>query len=275
MEFCTIASGSSGNCTFIGTDRENILVDAGISGKRIEEGLSKAGRKGSELDAVLLTHEHIDHIKSIGVLVRKYAVPVYATEGTIRELFSIPSMGRMDPALFHTIRADEPFAIGETKVEPFRINHDAAEPVGYRLENGTSDSVSIPVAPTDLQVVWHTGGGTDRYVNYTVKNRHGQSLVSVRNAYRNGGSHHIANTCDLVGIEDNRPAALTIYPNPASDVLHVQAEGFQRAELMDMSGRTLITATAPLLDLSSLSPGAYFLRIITTHDSAVRRFIKK
>ena len=144
-----------------------------------------------------------------------------------------------------------------------------------RLESGTLDSVIVPVAPNGVQVVWHTGGGTDRYVNYTVKNRHGESMVSVRNAYRNGGTHHIEHPCDHVGIEASHAAALKVYPNPAADVLNIQAEGLQRVELMDMSGRTLIATTTPRLDLSRLTPGAYFVRVITSRDTIVKRIVKK
>lgn len=144
-----------------------------------------------------------------------------------------------------------------------------------QLEQSSKDSVVILVPPTALQTVWNTGGGTDRYVNYSVKNRHGETLVSVRNAYRNGGTHHIEQPCDHLGIEESHADALQIYPNPASDVLHIQAEGLQRVELMDMSGRTLVSTSTPHLDLSHLTPGAYFVRVITTRNTSVKRFIKK
>ena len=76
MDFCTIASGSSGNCTYAGTGRTAVLVDAGISGKRIEQGLNGIGYTGTDLDGILITHEHSDHIASIGVLARKYGLPM-------------------------------------------------------------------------------------------------------------------------------------------------------------------------------------------------------
>lgn len=83
MELCSIASGSSGNCIYAGTDHCHVLVDAGISGKRIEAGLNEIGLKTAEMDGILVTHEHSDHIKSLGVLARKYGLPMYATQGTI------------------------------------------------------------------------------------------------------------------------------------------------------------------------------------------------
>ena len=83
MRLCSIASGSSGNCIYVGDDTTHILIDAGISGKRIEAGLNSIGVSGKDLDAVFVTHEHIDHISGIGVLSRKYDVPIYATSGTI------------------------------------------------------------------------------------------------------------------------------------------------------------------------------------------------
>ena len=79
MDFCSIASGSSGNCIYVGSDQSHILVDAGISNKRIEQGLNDIGLKGAELDGVVITHEHSDHIKGLGVLSRKYGVPIYTT----------------------------------------------------------------------------------------------------------------------------------------------------------------------------------------------------
>lgn len=147
-----------------------------------------------------------------------------------------------------------------------------------RLEQGTKDSVDVLVAPHDIRVVWHAGGGTDRYINYTIRNRHGEDLVKVRNAYRNGGTHHVEWPCAHLGIED-RPAADTevakVYPNPVTDVLNVQAENLQRVELMEMNGRLLATTTAPTVDMSALPNGAYFVRIVTSSSTSVKRIVKR
>ena len=86
MRLVSIASGSSGNCIYIGSERTHILVDAGISNKRIEQGLNDIGIKGSELDGVLITHEHSDHVKGLGVLARKHGVPIYSTRETLEEI---------------------------------------------------------------------------------------------------------------------------------------------------------------------------------------------
>ena len=76
MRLCSIASGSSGNCIYAGTDKTHVLVDAGISGKRVENGLNDIGLTGRDIDAILITHEHIDHIAGLGVLSRRYGIPI-------------------------------------------------------------------------------------------------------------------------------------------------------------------------------------------------------
>ena len=81
MEFCTIASGSSGNCTYIGTDYTKILIDAGISGKKIEEGLANLKLTGDKIDALFITHEHVDHIKGAGILSRRFDDPHFCHGG--------------------------------------------------------------------------------------------------------------------------------------------------------------------------------------------------
>ena len=87
MRLCSIASGSSGNCIYVGSDNTHVLVDAGISGKRIEQGLSGLQISGKDLDAILVTHEHTDHIQGLGVMARRYNVPLYMTGGTIFVVF--------------------------------------------------------------------------------------------------------------------------------------------------------------------------------------------
>lgn len=162
MDFCSIASGSSGNCIFAGTDDTGILIDAGISGKRIEQGLNSIGRKSAEMKGILVTHEHSDHIKGLGVLARKYHIPIYATPGTIREI-KRSGLGKIEEELYQEIHADEPFCLGDLTVEPFEISHDAAEPVAYRIGDGKK---TVGVV-TDLGV----------YTDYTV--RHLQGLDAV------------------------------------------------------------------------------------------------
>lgn len=136
MDFCSIASGSSGNCIYIGSDSSSLLVDAGISCKRITEGLRGIGRSLSDLSGILITHEHSDHIYGLGVLSRKAHIPIFATAATIRQISRYSPIGKVDPDLFHVIQADSPFNIGDLTVDAFHISHDAADPVGYRVENG-------------------------------------------------------------------------------------------------------------------------------------------
>lgn len=86
MNLCSIASGSSGNCIYVGNENTKLLVDAGISGKRIEGGLYGIDVDPLKLDGILVTHEHIDHVSGLGVMARRYKVPVYATVETIYEI---------------------------------------------------------------------------------------------------------------------------------------------------------------------------------------------
>ena len=95
MRMVSIASGSSGNCIYIGSDNTHVLVDAGISNKRIEMGLNDLGLNARELDGILITHEHSDHIKGLGVLARKYGTPIYSTKETLEEIQDSKSLGEI------------------------------------------------------------------------------------------------------------------------------------------------------------------------------------
>ncbi len=153
MRLVSIASGSSGNCIYVGSDNTHILVDAGISNKRIEQGLNEIGLKGSEIDAVVITHEHSDHVRGLGVLARKYGVPVYATKATIEEIRDMNALGSVDGELLHAVAPDVEFAVGDLTLTPFSIDHDAADPVAYRIRN---DRRTVAVA-TDM-------GHYDQYI---------------------------------------------------------------------------------------------------------------
>lgn len=133
MELCSIASGSSGNCICVGSDRCHLLIDAGISGKRIETGLNSIELKTAEMQGILITHEHIDHIAGLGVLARRYGIPIYATAGTINAILHIRSVGKIDEELFHEIAPEVSFTIGDLTVEPISVSHDAADPVAYKI----------------------------------------------------------------------------------------------------------------------------------------------
>ena len=156
MRLCSIASGSSGNCIYVGNDDTHLLVDTGISKKRIDEGLAEIGIKGEELDGILITHEHSDHIQGLGVFSRKYQVPIYATRGTLEGIRSYKSLGSLPDGLLHEVETDTDFMLGDIEVHPFRISHDAKEPCGYRMNHGGK---SVAVA-TDLGI----------YDEYTVEN---------------------------------------------------------------------------------------------------------
>lgn len=154
MELCSIASGSSGNCICVGSDDCHLLVDAGISGKRIEAGLNSIDLKTEEMQGILITHEHIDHIAGLGVLARRYGIPMYATAGTIDAILHTRSVGKVEESLFHEVHPEEEFAIGDITIEPIAISHDAADPVAYKFKQpGKAMAVMTDLGKYDDKIV--------------------------------------------------------------------------------------------------------------------------
>jgi phosphoribosyl 1,2-cyclic phosphodiesterase len=155
MEFLSIASGSSGNCLCVGNNSTRVLVDAGLSGKKTEEGLRRLDMAASELDGILVTHEHIDHIGGLGVLARRYGLPMYATEKTVQAILSMEKkVGKIDPALFTVIRKEEDFTVGSLTIRPVPISHDAADPVAYVVKsNGQSMGICTDLGVYDEALV--------------------------------------------------------------------------------------------------------------------------
>lgn len=132
MIFCSIASGSSGNCIYVGNEDTHILVDAGISAKRIEEGLNEIGVDPNVIDAVFVTHEHSDHIQGLGVFTGKHNNLIYGTVETICAARKCKSnLIKIPEERMRYVKPDEKFKVGSIDVVPFSVSHDAANPVAY------------------------------------------------------------------------------------------------------------------------------------------------
>ena len=136
MRFESIASGSSGNCIYIGSDTTHLLMDVGISRKRTVEALRDLDLELRDIDGIFLTHEHSDHIAGLPMICKKSEMPIYATRGTIEAILRMPKCADIDPGRFIPIRSDEKITIKDMQVDPMKISHDAAEPVGYRVLYG-------------------------------------------------------------------------------------------------------------------------------------------
>ena len=136
MRAWAIASGSNGNCFYLEDGDTRILIDAGITCKRITDALSEIGVDVKTLSAVLVTHEHSDHTFGLSVLLKKSGAPVYATEGTAVAI-RIDKKRKKNLAThpaFHPVTPFQPFQIGTLRITPVPVKHDTAAPVFYRLE---------------------------------------------------------------------------------------------------------------------------------------------
>lgn len=163
MNFANIASGSDGNCTLFQTDRANILIDAGISKKRINEGLKNFDTNVSEIDAILLSHEHSDHICALSVIENKDHIPIYATKETIEEIIRKKEF-KEEPE-FVEIMPDKAFKIGDVKINPFSISHDAVNPLAFRLEcNDKSFAVCTDLGFFDDYIIDNLKGLTSALI---------------------------------------------------------------------------------------------------------------
>lgn len=147
FRFTVLASGSTGNATVVQSGDKTVLVDAGHSLKKLEELMGSRGIAGHDIDAVLITHEHSDHIKGLGALARKYELPVYANEATWAALERHAS--HVPPERRIVMGTGEEMRFGSMTVRSYPISHDAAEPVGYTF---TDDGYKLSLA-TDLGYV--------------------------------------------------------------------------------------------------------------------------
>lgn len=140
LKFCSLYSGSTGNSLLVKNDNTCILVDAGVSGIKIVEALNSINIDISEINAILVTHEHTDHIKSIGTLSKKYNIPVFANKETWE---AMPSEIKKVPLdCQKTFLIDNKFSIGSLEILPFSIPHDAANPCGFNIF-GSNKKISI------------------------------------------------------------------------------------------------------------------------------------
>ncbi|HYE81920.1 MAG TPA: MBL fold metallo-hydrolase [Clostridia bacterium] len=144
IRLCSLSSGSSGNCVFVGNDSSGLLVDCGVSGKEILGNLNNIGVCSCTIKAVIVTHEHSDHIKSIGIISRKLDIPIYANINTWNSMADL--IGKVKPENIRYFAVGEELEIAGIGIKSFSIPHDAADPVGFCFYEG-SRKVSIA---TDL-----------------------------------------------------------------------------------------------------------------------------
>ena len=133
LKVCPIASGSNGNSFFVSNGSTSILVDAGQSGKRMEAGLASIGASCAGLQAIFVTHEHSDHIMGVGVLSRRFDIPVYATKDTWYAMENHTGIGNIAGKNKRFVYQDEATQINDLSIKPFSIPHDAADPVAYSI----------------------------------------------------------------------------------------------------------------------------------------------
>lgn len=133
MIFCSLYSGSSGNSIFVSSGKTNILIDAGLPGKKIDEALKSIDKNPSSIDGIFITHEHSDHIKGVGILSRKYDIPIYANDKTWSAME--PSLGKIKEHNIKIMDRISVVQIGDLDVKSFVISHDAIAPVGYTISN--------------------------------------------------------------------------------------------------------------------------------------------
>ncbi len=157
MKLTVLGSGSSGNCTWLGTSRTSLLIDLGFGPRSLARRMKQAGLENAPVDAILLTHGHADHVKGVACFAERHQVPVFMNIGTREEVPELASLDRWEE-----FQPGVPFTIGDLTVEPFTVSHDSAQPVGFRFQGEgirgalATDlgEISMPVANRLQQCDW-------------------------------------------------------------------------------------------------------------------------
>ena len=153
FQFCSLYSGSSGNCSFVQTNNTKILIDAGESAKKIGEALVSINVDPSSIDAILVTHEHSDHVKGLGIFSKKFQIPVYANLETWN---AMPKQKeKVEEDKIHTFSFDK-FNIGDIEIKPFSIPHDAANPCGFNFYHENKKmSIATDIGHMNKEIINH------------------------------------------------------------------------------------------------------------------------
>lgn len=141
LKVSILASGSSGNVTYIEAGDQKLLVDSGLSGKKVTNLLNDIGRDMSDINGILVTHEHRDHVAGVGVLARKYKMDIYANEATWRAM--TPIIGEIDVAQKHIFEMGQTMTLGGIDIESFGVSHDAAAPQFYAFHKNHKKFVML------------------------------------------------------------------------------------------------------------------------------------
>lgn len=162
FNFSVLASGSTGNAIYVEADNHSFLVDAGLSGKQMEGLFKQIDRDPKNLDGILVTHEHSDHIKGVGILARKYKLPIYANEKTWNAMSHL--IGEVPTEQKFSFQMETVRTFGGLDIESFGVSHDAAEPMFYVFHYGSKKLVII----TDTGYVSNRMSGTIKNADYFV-----------------------------------------------------------------------------------------------------------
>ena len=152
-----LRSGSSGNSVFISSRETRLLIDAGVNARTLEQSLASFGETAGHLDGLLITHEHSDHINGVGVLMRRHRVPLYVNEKTWLAMRT--TVGPVDESLVHLIGTGSMTSIGDLSMTSFSVPHDAADPVGYRIDTSRGPvTVLTDIGRMNSDLLAHAAG---------------------------------------------------------------------------------------------------------------------
>lgn len=152
FNFCSLYSGSTGNCLLLQTDKSKILIDAGVSQKKISDALASFNVEFTDIDAILVTHEHSDHVQNVGSISKKYNIPVYCNEKTLN---AMPNQSiKISYENKKIFKSNKSFILNDLEILPFSIPHDAADPCGFNIiHNDKKISIATDIGHMDNNII--------------------------------------------------------------------------------------------------------------------------
>ena len=221
LTFCPLFSGSSGNAIYMAAKDTRILIDAGLPGRTVENALKQIGVAPDTLSAIVVTHEHSDHTRGVGILSRKYHIPVYANERTFNAMAR--QVGEIEPRNRRFFQTGEDFYIGDLDLCPFSIPHDAAEPVGYRVYAGGRSAAVATDMGFMRKNVFQTLAGTDVLL---LESNHDPELLRQNPHYSTYLKQRILSSHGHLSNEASARALLELYGTGVRQVLlgHLSGE---------------------------------------------------